>query len=378
MNAVLTAKKKYSKYLGYYVLPWVIIAFFLSFISFLTWGANLPNKEWFAFFLFELQCITPWVVFTPGIIWLYRKFDFSEPKRFKSLFVHFSAILICFSIHCIVQTLVGFSFFDMVFDPSRFWVDFIGFLNMRVIFYVGIVLAIKVFDFYKKDRVIALKEPRLRSKLNKTKFEGLKNQMQPQFILDTLDEAATNIKDHPEIAEEIVADLSDLLRVMLDLSNPEEVEVLDDLQHLSLYLKVLNKKTNQRVELTTDISGNCYDVHIPTVIYLIPLFEEIHNYTLQHSDGFRKAIYKVHKQSNRLYHRIILTRVHIDSNKLSKIQHKVRFQQMVNHLEQSYSNQIELHCLLKDNCLEIVFELPLKENPVLEQSFNKQENNVYN
>ncbi len=366
--------KKYATGLAYYVLPWALVAFFLSFISFFVWGEMLHDKGWLAFFLFELICIAPWILFTPAIVRLYRRFDFKKPKQIKSLFAHFIAIVFCFSIHCIVQTLAVFNFFEMDFNVTRFWLDFIGFLNMRIIFYVGIVMTVKVFDFYQRDREMTLKEPRLRSELNKTKFQVLKNQLQPQFLHATLDSVMHNINNQPEVAEEIVIALSDLLRVMLDLSNPEKVEVLNDLRHLSLYIEILNKKTGKHIKLITDVPPECYDARIPTVIYLIPFFETIHTYNLEHSGSLKKIEYKVDKRFSRLYHSIILEAVKINSHELYQILNKARFKSMVDHLRRSYSSRFQLNCSIKDNRLKIVFELPLKEEPMLEERLNKREN----
>lgn len=345
-----------------YCVPWLIIAFFLSFFTFFSWSAELPDKSWFQFLLFELACIFPWIFFTPVILRLYKRFNFDKTQRLQSIFIHIAAASLCFSIHCVTQTLAIFQFFNEPFTLSYFGVDFAAFFNMRLVFYLGVIMGVNIIEFYKKERKISLNEPKLRTQLNETKFQGLKSQMQPQFLLHTLDSVAGNIETKPEAAEEIVADLSDLLRVMLDLDHPEQVSLIDDLTHLQLYLNVLNKKTPQSVGFENKVDSECYQARIPTVIYFIPIFEAVHNNKLAESSLSKKVIYEAQKVDDRLRHGIIFSGIRIYRQQLDEILNKVRFYEIENHLKRSISSTIQMNCSVTEDQLKIIFNVPFEVN----------------
>jgi len=175
----------------------------------------------------------------------------------------------------VIQSLAVSWFYHEPLTWSYLWLDFRGFIDMRLMLYIGLLLGIYAIDLQRKNREIQLKEPRLKAQLNNAKYRALLNQIQPDFLIDSISSIERNLPDDPRKAEHILIDLSDLLRIMLRNIDREEVSIQKDLESFQLYVSILQNRFDSDIQKKTNIDPNCYDARIPSFLILIPFIEKV-------------------------------------------------------------------------------------------------------
>src|SRR5690625_1500639 len=165
---------------------WIIMTLLISSITFImAFQENYP-LDTVEILTFEFRCITPWILSTPFIIWVARKYRLEKNLLLTGLPVHFLPALFVFAFLSFFQSYEVSVYFDYAFDWSYLRRDFAGFLDWRVMLYTGVVLGVYAVDFQRKNRESKLREPRLKAKLNKARYHALLNQIHPDFLLNTI------------------------------------------------------------------------------------------------------------------------------------------------------------------------------------------------
>lgn len=254
---------------------WTIVILLISSITILTTLQEGSAVDILGVIVFELICISPWILLTPLIIWLARSYKFESESIYSSAVIHLFAMVLLFSLHSLVQSYTVSQFYEVSFTWAYIQRDFLGFIDMRVMLYVGVLLGVYTMDFQRKNREIRLKEPRLKAELNQAKFHALLNQIQPDFLLKSIDSIKNSLDRNEEESEEILTEFSDLLRMMLANVKKDEVILQEDLKAFQLYTNILGKRLGQDIVIEENIDDKCYDALVPSFLILVPLFEQM-------------------------------------------------------------------------------------------------------
>lgn len=254
---------------------WAMIALIISTFTFISVLSGAYYLEWWKVILFEQACILPWTLSTPLLLYVARKYRIEWPLSWKNALVHLLTAAIVFLFHSFGQSLSVALFFNEAFSFSYMMTDFGRFLDMRVVLYAGVLLAVYAMDFYRRDRETLLREPRLRAQLNHIRFEGLKSRIQPGFMLNTIDSIITNLQADADRAEEILADFSDLLRIILQNLNKPEITIREDIAFLRLYFDILQKRYSHTIAFKVRMNEAVLDEKIPSVLFIMPLLEQV-------------------------------------------------------------------------------------------------------
>ncbi|MGD8428308.1 MAG: histidine kinase [Balneolaceae bacterium] len=346
---------------------WIGVAFLISSITFLNqiqenYSENLSVLN---VLLFETVCISPWAVSTPFIVRIARRFRFEEGQRLTSAVVHFLVALAVFSFHTIIQSLTVTWFYHDPVSLSYMWLDFRGFLDMRLMLYTGLLLGIYAIDFQKRNREIELREPRLKAQLNRAKYRAMINQIQPDFLIDSIESIERNIADDPERAEHVLIDLSDLLRIMLKNIEREEVSIQEDLESFHLYVEILRNRLDTDIREKTDISPDCYHARIPSFLLLVPFLEKVIEKTPD-TGSIKSISYKAERVGNEVHLEASIDGVPTTSEVLDKEQ-KRRLANILTRLKDKFDDDsVKLTTEAKDSKIFIYFHIPfhgIKEDP---------------
>lgn len=254
---------------------WSVVILLISSITMLTTLQEGSDIDFFNIIWFEILCISPWIALTPVIIWLARSYKFEKQSIYSSIGMHFVSMLFLFSVHSLVQSFTVSQFYEVAFSWAYIQRDFLGFIDMRVMLYAGILLGVYTLDFQRKYRAIQLKEPRIKAELNEAKFQALINQIQPDFLMETIEAIKNSLDEGEEASEEILTEFSDLLRIMLSNVKKDEVVLEEDLKAFELYTSILKKRLGQDMLIEKNIEESCNEALVPSFLILIPVFEQI-------------------------------------------------------------------------------------------------------
>jgi sensor histidine kinase YesM len=88
-------------------------------------------------------------------------------------------------------------------------------------------------------------------------------QLHPHFLFNTLHAISTLIHRDPDAADEMVTQLSDLLRMTLDTIGVQEVTLREELEFLQRYLDIQQTRFQDRLHVTLDIPPDTLDARVP-------------------------------------------------------------------------------------------------------------------
>lgn len=337
---------------------WTVVILLISSITFLSSIQEGLSMGVLEVIIFELLCISPWIVFTPAIIILARTYRFEKHTIYSSIGVHLAAITVVFSLHTIVQSYTVSFYYDVAFSWSYIQRDFLGFIDMRVLLYVGILLAVYTIDFQKKNREIRLLEPRLKAELNKAKFQALLNQVQPDFLLNSIESIRESLDKDEEKSEEILTEFSDLLRIMLANVNRDEVTIREDLESYHLYTNILQKRLAQKIEVESNIGEKCYDALVPSFLMLIPVFEQIIDAINPKTDAIHSISYQAKHIAGKTHLEAVIEGKNIPYKEMPKLLQRIGFPEIIEKLQSKYGEDIELRTRTEIHCIRMAFVIP--------------------
>lgn len=143
---------------------------------------------------------------------------------------------------------------------------------MNMIMYWLVVCAHLGWHYHQRYHERELQTAELKRELTEARLSALRMQLNPHFLFNTLHAVSALIHDNPEAADRIVARLSELLRLSLDQSRPQEVPVREEMAFLDLYLEIEKTRFAERLNIEKHIDSSAEQALVPYLI-LQPLVE---------------------------------------------------------------------------------------------------------
>ena len=134
---------------------------------------------------------------------------------------------------------------------------------------VGVVHAV---EYQRSLREGQLRASQLENHLTKARLEILRNELQPHFLFNALHSISTLMHRNVEAADEMLAQLGDLLRLSLERKSVQEASLREELAVLEPYLNILRIRFGDRLSICVDVDPALLDVTVPLFI-LQPLVE---------------------------------------------------------------------------------------------------------
>ncbi len=134
---------------------------------------------------------------------------------------------------------------------------------------VGLCQAITNFpSSQERERRAAELEARLTS----SKLQTLRMQLNPHFLFNTLNSIAALVYVNPRAADEMLGDLSELLRRSLDSMEEQEIPLAQELEFIGAYLSIEQRRFGERLRLQQSVPDELMKALVPALI-LQPLVE---------------------------------------------------------------------------------------------------------
>jgi sensor histidine kinase YesM len=109
-------------------------------------------------------------------------------------------------------------------------------------------------------------------------------QLQPHFLFNTLHAISTLIHRDPEAADDMVIQLSDLLRMTLDNIGVQEVRLAEELDFTRHYLDIQQMRFQERLKVVIDVPPETFDARVPNQV-LQPIVENAIRHGLDGRQG---------------------------------------------------------------------------------------------
>lgn len=236
------------------------------------------HHAWLILFAVVMFSWLPWVVATPLILRLSRKSPLVKPISTLSWLVHVSACAVT-GIVSSAWTSCLYFLFNPYLEPApspylRLWFDkFYNGLLSYVVLYGCILLLNYVLDSRARLAFRETEAARLNEQLVKAQLHALRQQIEPHFLFNTLNSVSGLVREgRNESAVIMIAELSDLLRRMLDDSTRQQVPLQEEMAFAQKYLDIQKVRFMDRLQVDVDVPGELHFAQVPSLI-LQPMVE---------------------------------------------------------------------------------------------------------
>jgi signal transduction histidine kinase len=282
---VATALGLFSGFQAYYYVS-----------TFTEWPASLP-------FLLALNLgyWYSWATLTPAILYLARKAPFLERDSWKwALAVHIPGVFVITMLHVALTVSTQTAIVWFVGQEERSWLQeaqrmFFNNFDWEMMTYWAIVGLSHALTYQSEAQDRALRTSQLETHLAEARLQALQRQLQPHFLFNTLNTISALMHRDVNAADNMIAKLSDLLRISLHNVGVQEVPLTQELDFLSKYLEIEQTRFRDRLTVLFDVQPETLDALVPNLV-LQPLVEN----AIKHGIGPRAAPGQIVIRSRRL------------------------------------------------------------------------------
>ncbi len=211
----------------------------------------------------------PWLLLGPAVFYLSRRFRFETSTWRAALAIHLLAGVVFAVLHGVIRAAVG-PWVDS--EPIPATRIIIGQLLYVYLSYLVMVAADQAWQNHRRARERELTASQLESRLAQAQLEVLRMQLNPHFLFNTLHAISTLIHKNPDAADDMVTQLSDLLRMTLDTIGVQEVTLREELDFLQRYIDIQQTRFHDRLAVTIDVPPETLDARVPNQV-LQPIVE---------------------------------------------------------------------------------------------------------
>lgn len=236
-----------------------------------------------------------WLLLTPGIFWLSRRFGFERENRFRHLLLHiFVAVAVTVAVdlfaHATYNVLVAeeggwrrpvtlaFSLFSLHFLDELF-------------LYLVVLAAGFARDYFLRYRErqeeatqLRTQAAALQAQLADARLQALRMQLNPHFLFNTLHAVSSLVERDPRGVRRMIARLSALLRYTLEEAGAQEVPLKQELRFLNGYLEIQQIRFQGKLEVEHEVAPDVLDALVPNLI-LQPIVENAIKHGTSQMDG---------------------------------------------------------------------------------------------
>ena len=265
-------KKQLAK-LGILFVGWSLMATFLTVCRSLYRITLGRPGDFLHLWRFDLIDYWIWVALTPGIFYLAKRFQFTRTTWARSAAIHFCGYLGAAVAHETIAQMLRLPFSAPAgFHGSLFKLRIVDSLYDNLWMYWPIVVIWSLLEYYERYRERDLRATRLSEQLARSQLQGLRNQIHPHFLFNTLNSIAALIHRDVEAADDMLADLGYLLRAYLTGDEEQESTLGRELQLLGTYVRIQQRRFQDRLSWSTDVAKELLNAVAPTLL-LQPLVE---------------------------------------------------------------------------------------------------------
>lgn len=150
---------------------------------------------------------------------------------------------------------------------ANMWIGFFsGFLMFLVLNCVIVAVAIGIRHFIRTRQIRQqLKEEK--AKNTEAELAWLKNQINPHFLFNTLNNISSLTQIDPDAAQDAIAQLSDLLRYAMYETNKNTVPISGEVEFMRNYISLMKLRCNEKTEVKTTFDIQ-QDVEIAPLLFI--------------------------------------------------------------------------------------------------------------
>ena len=258
---------------------WFGLALFDATQNVFVMRAEGMHHHWGRLFFTLLISWLPWILATPLVLRLTRRYPPAQWKRLSTWTVHLAA---CGSIGIAQAAWVGMweewlNPWALTPGPDPFpqlWLHKFSYgLLSSLVLYGLILLVDHVLDSREQLARHQTETARLNEQLSKAQLSALRRQIEPHFLFNTLNAIAGLVREkRNDAAVNMIVRLSDFLRRVVEDSGRQQVPLGEELEFTQKYLDIQKARFAERLQFSVDVPQELLPAQVPSLI-LQPMVE---------------------------------------------------------------------------------------------------------
>ena len=219
-----------------------------------------PNESYSWLELSRLQLLTSviWLAMSPVVFSLARRFRMDSGNWVRRLPLHAVAAMAAGFLHTGLARLSGLSHAPVLSSVNM------NPMTGDFFVYFGLLAWSHSRDFVSWFRTRELEGARLSARIASSRFQALRVQLRPQFLLSTLDLIAELVHSDVPRAERLITRLADTLRLTLDLGRDATTTIKQELDLLHACVETHRVGIRPGVQLIATVPAETQSLRIPS------------------------------------------------------------------------------------------------------------------
>ncbi|HEY3927046.1 MAG TPA: histidine kinase [Candidatus Koribacter sp.] len=204
---------------------------------------------------------------TPAVLYVAQRLPLGRKGWPRVIALHFLAYL-AFSWACVglAELLHVPMMLPKDFHGNTIWLRFLDSFYYSLWMYWPIVLLWNAYDYYERYTERDRRAADLEAQLTRAELEALRNQLHPHFLFNTLNSIASLMHEDVLGADDMIADLSYMLRAYLKDTNEQEIPLRQELDLLETYLRIQKRRFEDQLSYQLDVPETLYNAAVPTLL----------------------------------------------------------------------------------------------------------------
>ena len=276
---------------------WTLVAAFFATQPYLDYRSPAVDLGLGQTFVLSLLHWYLWAALTPAIFRLSRRYPLHPRPQGGRLLLHVLASAAFAVLHWISLVLAVWAvpLVTIRMLSMKLHGDLLTYFTL-----VGIAHGI---DIYRQARQRELRTSQLQAQLAQAQLAGLKMQLQPHFLFNTLHSIAELMHEDLEAADKMIVRLSDLLRLSLENIETQEVPLHQELEFARRYLEIEETRFGDRLLICQNLGPDVHNAQVPYLL-LQPLLENAIRHGISRRAGPGTLSLSVRRVAQRLEIRV--------------------------------------------------------------------------
>jgi two-component system LytT family sensor kinase len=287
---------------------WAGLGFWIMFTGLFALQAIVVNSEpWLHAVTKGFQFWVLWIVFFPITVWISLKFPFESRKVPTQLCIHILTGVGIITLSQIAYRTVLPLPAPVSPDPASTvskgsQLERVP-VGMRaapdVLIYLVTMSACIAFAHYRTSQERERHSLELEARLAEARLQTLRMQINPHFLFNTLNAISSLVHQNPAVADDMITDLSELLRVSLESSGQREIPLSREKELLGYYLSIERRRFGDRLQVDQRFNEDVLNVRVPALV-LQPIVENAIRHGIEPQTGVGRISITAEQADSRL------------------------------------------------------------------------------
>ena len=232
------------------------------------------DKQTYTFFeivRMPLSYFWYWAALTPFVLYLSRRYPIRGNLVYRNGLVHLFWWVALSALHAgyrIPLNKIVYPWMPPLGKLELFSFYFWGNLMTNFLVYAVVLVLAHATTYFEALKARELRASQLEASLAEAKVQALTHQIQPHFLFNTFNAVMALMREDIDAAEDMLSDLSDLLRQTLKAAITDEVPLSDELSLLEPYVSIQKARFPSRLVFDIKVQPEARNALVPCMCLL--------------------------------------------------------------------------------------------------------------